>query len=178
MSVKGVRTRNQKPAKPSSQGATVVPETYPPDVLDIICQRVLSGERLMAICKQDRMPKEATVMRWLNEDENFRNRFLDCQRIRALLDTELMQSIADGDTKVSIEKVVVNNDGKEETVSVEVPEDVQRSALRVKTIQWRAAKLLPKVFGDKIQQEHTLTGDLAELLKSASNAGHKLPEAN
>jgi len=33
--------------------------------------------------------------------------------------------------------------------------DVQRARLMVDCIKWEAARVLPKEFGDKIQQEHT-----------------------
>jgi len=176
MSVKGGRVRGvKKQAVKSSQGATVPPSEFPADILDIVCHRVLCGERLSNIHNDPKMPGQGIILKWLNTDEAFRERFLECQKIRALMDSEHMQDIADGKTKVEIEKVITNTEGEQETVTVEVPEDVQRSALRVKTMQWRASKLLPKVFGDKIQQEHSITGDLAKLIDSASNSGHNLP---
>lgn len=163
------------PAAVSVRGEIVPSPQYRPDAVDYICLRVLEGDRLDTIAKDADMPTKATILKWLNNDPGFMQRYLDCLKISALGDAEKMQAIADGESTISVEKTTKNSEGEDITTILEMPEDVQRSALRVKTLQWRLARLLPKVFGDKVQNEHTLTGDLAKLLKGVDNAGHTLP---
>jgi hypothetical protein len=47
--------------------------------------------------------------------------------------------------------------------------------VRIDTRKWYAAKLVPRIYGDLQQIEHGVTGDLAELLKGASNKDSGLP---
>ncbi len=153
----------------------VVPESkYPVDVLDIVCLGVLEGKTIAEICKPAKMPSRPTVLKWLNQDQSFMDRYLDCQRVCALDDAAKMQWIADGNDKVQYQHPVENDEGETVIKTYEMPEDVPRSKLRVDTIKWRATKLMPKVFGDKVSQEHNITGDLADLIANASNKGHNL----
>jgi hypothetical protein len=162
-------------AEPLVRGAVIPSSEFAPDIIDQICHRTLEGESLAVISSQPGMPRKSTILGWLNRDPEFMERYLDCQRVYALDGYSRMQDIADGKTVVEVEKITKNDDGEDISTFIRLPEDVQRSALRVKTIQWSLAKLLPKVFGDKVQQEHSLTGDLAKLLEGSSDAGHKLP---
>lgn len=159
MPYKGRRQFSKKPTAsevvrraPSTQGEVVIPPEYQPDILDQLCLLVMEGEQLDDICQREGMPSRSTVMRWLNRDPGFMDRYIKASQIRAFLDAERMQAIAD-----------------------DTDEDVSRSKLRVNTIQWRASKLLPNVYGDKVQQEHSIAGDLLKLLEGASDVGHKLP---
>lgn len=178
MAHKGRRKIQPSPRKqkPSLQAEVIPSSEYPVDIKDALCTRILDGEKLHVMCKEDGMPAQPTVLRWLNDDPAFMERFINAQRARALLDADMMQYIADGNTRIEVEKVVTDKDGEASTVVMSIPEDVQRSALRVKTIQWRASKLIPNIFGDKVQQEHSIVGDLAALINGASNKGHRLPE--
>jgi hypothetical protein len=54
-------------------------------------------------------------------------------------------------------------------------EAIQRSRVKIDTRKWYAAKMVPRLYGDKTQVELDVTGDLAELLKRASNKDEGLP---
>ncbi len=178
MSYKGRRTtekpRERIPTAPSVRGE-VVPVGFPTDVLDQICTLIMSGESIESICQQPGMPSKQTVMKWLRTDQSFMDQYIDCARVRAIVDADKIQDIADGKTLIEIEKVTRNEEGEEITTFLSMPEDINRSKLRIDAIKWRAERLLSQVYGNKIQNEHKLTGDLAELLKGADNAGHELP---
>lgn len=162
------------------RGEVIPADEYGPYIKDEIYLHTMMGEHLDQICTRENFPSKATIMRWLRKDAQFKEEFIECQRIAILDDAAKMQWIADGNAKVQIERVSIDEDGEEVTTFLEVQEDVQRSALRVKTIQWRASRLLPKVFGDRIQNDHNFekTESLLDLLKSADNAGHNLPKPN
>ena len=55
-------------------------------------------------------------------------------------------------------------------------EAIQRSRVRIDTRKWFASKLVPRIYGDTVNHELDVTGDLAELLKKASNQDQGLPK--
>ena len=99
------------------------------------------------------MPAERTVYNWLAEsDHPFLQRYTRAREIQAERLADEIVSIADDEAK-------------------DVPGDaVRRSHLRVESRKWVAAKLLPKKYGDKIQQE--VTGNLGlQLVHSIPRPG-------
>ena len=111
---------------------------------DEICERLIEGESLRSICSDKDMPSRATVLRWMGADAAFEAK---CARARVLqADTlfEELQSIAD--------------EGN--------PDDVQRAKLRVSVMQWRASKLAPKKYGDRITHQGD---DDADPIKTKTN---------
>lgn len=63
----------KKQAKPKEKRGKGRPSKYSPAIADEICERLLKGESMVAICKDAHMPNYATVWRWQNEHEEFRN---------------------------------------------------------------------------------------------------------
>ena len=55
-------------------------------------------------------------------------------------------------------------------------EAIQRSRVRIDTRKWYAARMVPRIYGDKVDVNLDATGDLAELLKKASNNDKGLPK--
>lgn len=100
---------------------------------DEICDRISEGESLRDICAGKAMPNKSTVLRWMHVDDDFATKYARARELQADTIFEQMQDVAD--------------DGN--------PEDVQRAKLRVSTMQWRASKLAPKRYGDKVGVEHT-----------------------
>lgn len=109
------------------------PSDYTEEVADSICAEIMEGRSLRAICSANDMPNRATVHRWLSQHEEFATKYARARDIQADLLFEDMQDVAD--------------EGN--------PEDVQRARLRVMTMQWRAAKLAPKKYGDKLDLNHS-----------------------
>lgn len=92
------------------------------------------------------MPNVATVYRWLQGDEKFRDMYARARDDQA-------DTLADEIVSISDEQAeVIDENGK-----VFDP-DVQRDRLRVDARKWVAAKLRPKKYGEKTEVEHT--GDL------------------
>ena len=106
------------------------PSLYTDELAAAICRRIANGEGLRAICRGDDMPGRQTVLDWLDDDkkESFRIRYTRARVAQADYLDEAMQEVADSAT----------------------PEDVQVGRLRVSTMQWRASKLAPKKYGDKL----------------------------
>lgn len=109
------------------------PSAYSDLTADCICDRLMDGESLRTISKTANMPNMRTVLRWLEEREDFAVKYARAREIQAEALFEDMQEVADTGN----------------------PDDVQRARLRVATMQWRASKLAPKKYGDAVQMKHT-----------------------
>ena len=63
-----METEIEPPRKPTGR-----PSSYSEAVANEICQRMTTGQGLLRICADDHMPDRATVYRWLEANEGFRN---------------------------------------------------------------------------------------------------------
>ena len=125
---------------------------YSEAIADEICERLAARESLWSICKSPGMPHAAAVIRWARKPElNFKDKYETARNIGYQLMAEELLSIADDGTNDYIEHV--SEDGRAKTV---VDHDhIARSRLRVETRKWVLAKMLPKLYGDKV----TIGGD-------------------
>lgn len=117
------------------------PTDYTEELSYEICERIVNGESLSAICRDESMPCVSTVYRWIDENNEFKDRYVRAREDQAdTLSDELLE-IADNSTNDYMERqeggVVLNS------------ENIQRSKLRVDTRKWIASKLKPKKYGDK-----------------------------
>lgn len=120
------------------------------EVFDTICERLADGESLRSICSDDDMPNKATVFRWLGSDENLSDQYARARESQADAIFDEILDIADDARNDWMER------GGEDDAGYQANgEHIQRSKLRIDARKWMAGKLRPKVYGDKIQQEHT-----------------------
>ena len=130
---------------------------------------------LKEICNDPKMPSLQTFVRWLADPNNadLRERYYYARRVAAELYIDEIFTIADDGS----------NDWKERTDKdgnhidyVPDNEAIQRSRVRIDTRKWYASKMVPRIYGEHTQVDLDVTGDLAELLKAASNNSKGLPE--
>jgi hypothetical protein len=118
-------------------------------IADAICERLAEGESLRAICKDEAMPALSSVFKWLDAVPGFADQYARAREQQAETLAAEIVAIAD---EAAVEDVVVDG------VAVGVKLDstaVARNRLRVDARKWVAAKLKPKVYGDKVTTEHT-----------------------
>lgn len=115
--------------------------TYTPELAAEICKRIALGESLRAICRDENMPSQETVFRWLRTDAGFREQYARAREDQAEFYLDEIIAISDDST----------HDTKH-TDSGEQPnsEWISRSRLRVDARKWAMSKLAPKKYGDKI----------------------------
>ena len=113
------------------------PSSFTDAIADSICDQLIDGKSLRKICEADDMPHRSTVLRWMDDSPEFAAK---CARARMLQADALFDDIQD----------VADNGNAD---------DVQRAKLRVSTMQWRASKLAPKKYGDKVQHVGGDEGD-------------------
>jgi len=120
---------------------------FSPELFDRICERIAEGESLRAICEDPDMPARVNVIRWLEKDDALRNQYARARELQADHEFDEIKVIAD----------------------LADAEDVQVARLRIDARKWRAGKLRPKVYGDKVDVSGnvgftvTLAGDDADL---------------
>ena len=123
--------------QPKSKSAREVDVMMYPQMFTMFMMQVAGGVPLTTLIKNDyRCIEQGRFMRWINKDPGRRAEYEKAMEAGVEL---LMQETI--------------------TIADDVTEDVQRSALRIKTRQQIAAKYKPKLFGDSKQIDIT-TKDL------------------
>jgi hypothetical protein len=113
---------------------------YTQDLADKICEKISAGESLRSICKDEAMPRMATIFRWLANNKSFSDQYARAREEQAeTLADEIVQIADDG----------LNDTYLDENGNRRTDQDViARSRLRVEARKWVAAKLKPKKYGD------------------------------
>lgn len=127
------------------------PSDYTPELVTDICERIASGQDLIAICQDIGMPHRSTVYDWIAKRPDFADMYARARERQAdKLFAEIV-AIADDGSRDKI--TYIDEDGN---VSERVDHDhINRSRLRVDARKWAASKLAPKKYGDRIAAEVT-----------------------
>lgn len=117
------------------------PSSFNLNIAGEICGRIAAGESLNRICKDEGMPDQVTVYRWIAANEDFR-------KIYAQAREEQAETLADEITDLADEQPVQVVDDKG-TARVDNGW-VTWQKNRVDARKWVAAKLKPRKYGDKL----------------------------
>lgn len=115
-----------RPSRPTGR-----PSAYCTEVVDKILQRMAAGETLTSICRDRGMPAHSTVRLWAAEDRNgFSARYARAREAQAhaLAEAALDEAMA-------------------------ATGDAQLARLRFDAARWFASKMLPRVYGQKVEPE-------------------------
>ncbi len=139
---------------------------YSPEIADEILERLAQGQPLRKICEDLHMPAASSVIGWVNRDESgFAERYARAREVGyALLADELIH-IADTPMEGT---VITSKEWGEERKTGDM---LEHRKLQVDTRKWMLAKMLPKVYGDKQQIEHSGGVDVVSILESARRRG-------
>jgi len=106
---------------------------FTPELEEQILEGLMDGMSLREICLRDGFPNRSTVVRWQASMPEFAAKCARAREVQAdLMDDKIL-----------------------ETADACTPETAQADRVKIAAYQWRASKLKPKVYGDKIQQEHS-----------------------
>lgn len=111
------------------------PSKYTEELADRICDALGNGKSLREICREDGIPDRSTVLRWMASNEDFAAK---CARTR-----EGPQADYLFDDMSEIESGVLSG-----TI------DPNAARVVLSSKQWRASKLAPKKYGDKLDLNH------------------------
>lgn len=128
------------------------PSKFTKAIASEICNRLANGESLRGICGDEHMPDRNTVHDWLFKDEDFHRQYA---RARELQAETLVDEIIDISDDGSNDWMDRNNADGQAIDRVIDHEHITRSRLRIDSRKWFASKVLPKKYGEKVQQEIT-----------------------
>lgn len=121
------------------------PTKYTQELADEICLKISTSSKGLAFICIELNIAQSSVFKWLIEHTEFSEKYARAREAQAdFLADEIIEIADDGsrDTK-TIRR------GKE-TIEVEDVEWTNRSKLRVEARKWKASKLKPKKYGDKV----------------------------
>lgn len=127
MSDEGLDLYPQTSFTPKQKGVRV---EYNQRWADIICEMLINGESLRAICSADDMPAISTVMKWLHQNPDFAEQYARAREAQQDTYADEITFIADTEP------------------------DPQRARVRIDARKWHASKLSPKKYGDKVDLTH------------------------
>ena len=117
------------------------PSVYTAEMVDAICDRLVSGESLKAICRDDHMPSRRVVHEWVADDRNgFRDKYARARAIQADCMLDEILEIAD-----DARSDWVMRDGRR----VFDHKNVSQARLRIDARKWLMARLAPKKWGNR-----------------------------
>ena len=117
-------------------------------IADAVLAELSIGKSLREACRLVDGAKVPTVLLWVDQHKEFAEQYAQARaRGYQLLADELLSIADDGsnDTYMTDNGPTTNQDV------------IARSRLRVDTRKWMLSKMLPKVYGDKIDHEHSGT---------------------
>lgn len=135
-------------------------------VIEQIMSQLETGKSLVQVCKQDNMPDRETVSRWMRDEPGFAARYAHARAMQA--DT-LFAEMASIEDKVTVGSM-----------------DSHAARVVLDSMRWRASKLAPKVYGDRLDvsvsdNRISISGALAaaqaRLIDVIDVPMHTLPDA-
>jgi hypothetical protein len=109
------------------------PSLFTPALAEAICDRLADGESLRTLCADPAMPDRATVLQWVRDDRGgFREQYRRARDDQAHTLAELAVEVA---------------------LTATGP---QAGRLHFDALRWYAGKLLPKVYGERVEVEQTV----------------------
>ena len=131
----GHSTRPQPPSVNAGPVKRGRPPTRPSpqQCIEEICARIIAGEGIVKICEDTNMPHQAAVYLSMAQDDVFQRRIARAREAQ-------QEAIIDGTIDLA------------DTAN---PENVQVVKLQIWARQWRAAKLAPKKYGDRVEIEQS-----------------------
>lgn len=113
------------------------------DVADFICERIADGKSLRELCERGvshwiggemrLIPNRSTVARWLEANEDFATKYARAREMQADYMDDLILETANNCTHLT----------------------AAADRVRIDAYKWRASKLKPKVYGDKLDLNHS-----------------------
>ncbi len=137
------------------------PSTYRDSIGALICSRIAGGETLSAICRTSGLPATQTVYQWKRANPAFAANLTQARIEQQELWADQIIEIADDSTLDTVTKT----DPKGRTFEAVDHENINRDRLRIDTRKFLMAKIAPRIYGDKLQHDHTGTIDHAHTVE-------------
>lgn len=130
------------------------PTKYRDSLSKAICIRLMMGESLNSICKNDMYPNKSTIFRWLASNDKFCDKYQRAREIQQEHHLDELLEIADDGNNDWMERL--GKDGQSMGWQLN-GEHVQRSKLRIDSRKWIMERMAARKYGDKKQIDHLST---------------------
>lgn len=154
-------------AKPIEKNKGGRPTDYTNEKASVICDRIINGESVHSICKDDLMPCRATIHRWLIHNKEFSDQYTQALQQRTHLLAEERHDI--------LNDAIDQLSNLPEGVNANVFGNLIKEKMRI--IEWDAERLAPKKYKpksdtDEPQNQKPVTLNFYEATKTdVENAG-------
>jgi hypothetical protein len=111
------------------------PSLYSEALVETICNRIAAGESMRSVCRSEGMPDRQTVLNWLDTHEEFSAKYARARLHQA----------------DSVDDDIVDMLDEVKTGTL----DPQAARVLLAGYQWRASKLSPKKYGDRVDLTHS-----------------------
>lgn len=141
------------------------PTSYTIEKAQKICARLSAGESLSAICKdkESGMPHIDTIYEWMSKHPKFSEMYARAREEQADTLADQILEIADENPAT-----VIKSDGDDTIVCVDSAA-VAHQKNRIDARKWIAAKLKPKKYAERVQNDTMVTHDVSDRLEAAIN---------
>ncbi len=135
-------------------------------VTTLVCAELEKGRSLNNVLTvEPNMPDPSTFLQWMEEEPLLAQQYAHAREIgyKRLAD-EIVEIADETHTTTFVHEqdpdgnYLFNQDGTPKLKQILVPlssDVIARNRLRVDTRKWMLSKMLPKIYGDKVTQEHT-----------------------
>jgi hypothetical protein len=123
---------------------------------DAVCALLEEGKSLRAACKELELTP-SHILQWSKDNKDFAEQYARAREVGYKLLADEIIDIADE------KEVQVRYDGEDTTLDLS-PTAIARNRLRVDTRKWMLSKMLPKIYGDKLE----LSGDKENPLQTVT----------
>ncbi len=154
-------------AEPRNKGGRKT--TFTPDIAAKVCEHIANGMSLSSIEKLRGMPPSYSVIRWLAKgergDERYSDFSLEYAHARAASGDAAYEHIRDYERRLQLPRLTeAMVDGKRMMVPTPGYLDANVGRTLIDSAKWRASKLKPKVYGDRLELAGKVgtTSDLVE----------------
>jgi hypothetical protein len=135
------------------------PTIYTPELAREICTTIASSSKgIGRLCKDNpSWPTKETIFLWLKTYGDFSDQYARAKRLQIEVLVDEIIEIADDSSQDNIinqqGQIICNN------------ASINRARLKIDTRKWIVSKLAPKIYGDKINNTHSINISHEEALK-------------
>lgn len=146
------------------------PSKYSKKLANEMFALLAQGKSIVYICKKDKFPCLSTFFNWLDEIPEFLDRYEKAQQLKAQFLAEELIDICD-DTGSDVQFSEDSDENGQGAKPFICKENTAQRRLKIDTRKWVAAKLMPKKYGEKLQQDLNHSGiiSIADQIINAHN---------
>lgn len=136
-------------AKKRTHNRNFVSKDVDHEVFDAILFRMMNGEAVTKICKEDDQPHYSVFMNWVRCDQDLFDQYARARTIQSDYFFDEMVEIADDEA------------------------DIRRAQVKIEARQWHVGKISPRKYGNRIMSQidatvtHSVKPDLSRLSSDA-----------